>query len=82
MKDKITTPKTFQKSFNNVENFKFWGRTLTNINCTRNGTKNLYYSGKAYYHSFQNLFAVLDINIRRTKYKTTVLPVLLSGSET
>jgi hypothetical protein len=67
-----------------VEEFKYWGATLTNQNSIHEEIKSRVESGNACYHSVQNLlfsrFISKNTNIR--VYRTIILAVILYGCET
>ena len=60
--------KVDNKTFERMEQFKYMGGTLTNQNCIQEEINSRLKSGKACYHSVQNLlsFSLLSKNI---KYK-------------
>jgi hypothetical protein len=67
-----------------VEEFKYLGATLTNRNSIHDEIKSRLRSGKAYYHSVQNLLSsrLLSKNTKIVVYRTVILPVVLYGCET
>jgi len=79
--DKI---KTDNSSFERVEEFKYLGTTLTNHSSVQEEIKKRLMSGKACYHSVQNLLltSLLSKNIKTTMYRTIILPVILYGFDT
>jgi hypothetical protein len=72
---------TANKSFENVETFKYFGMTLIYQNDIHDEIKSRLNSGNACYHSVQNLLSShLTIkNLKIRKYKTVILPVVLYG---
>jgi hypothetical protein len=71
--------------FENVTSqFKYLGTTVTNQNLTQEEIKRRLNSGKACYHSVQNLLSTrpLSKNVKIRLYKTIILPVVLYGYET
>jgi hypothetical protein len=72
------------KSFERVEEFKYFGATLTNRNSIHKGIKSRLKSGNACYHSVQTLLSsrLLPKNTKITVYRTVVLPVVFYGCET
>jgi len=67
-----------------VEQFKHWGRTLTNQNSIQEEIKSRLKSRNACYHSVQNLLSsrLLSINLKIKIHRTIILPVVLCGCET
>jgi hypothetical protein len=53
--------------------FKYFGMTVINYNCIHTEIKRRLNVGNPCYNSVENLFKI---------YKTTILPVVLYGSET
>ncbi|KAJ4450606.1 hypothetical protein ANN_02032 [Periplaneta americana] len=71
-------------SFEEVENFKYLGATVTNINDTREEIKRRINMGNAFYYSVEKLLSssLLSKNLKVRIYKTVILPVALYGCET
>ncbi|KAJ4429754.1 hypothetical protein ANN_21958 [Periplaneta americana] len=71
-------------SFEDVENFKYLGATVTNINDIREEIKHRINMGNACYYSAEKLLSssLLSKNLKVRIYKTVILPVLLYGCET
>ena len=67
-----------------MEEFKYFGTTLTNQNSIAEEIKSRLRSGNACYHSVQNLLSsrLLSKNLKIKIYRTTILPVVLCGCET
>jgi hypothetical protein len=76
--------KIADRSFENVSLLQYLRTTLTNRNFIREEIKRRLNSGNACYHSVQNLLSshLLAKHIKFTKYKTIILPVVLSGCGT
>jgi len=71
-------------TFERVEEFKYWGTTLTNQNSIAEEIKRRLRSGNACYHSVQNLLSsrLLSKNVKIKIYRTIIFPVVLYGCET
>ncbi|KAJ4444087.1 hypothetical protein ANN_05876 [Periplaneta americana] len=67
-----------------VEEFKYLGATVTNINDTREEIKPRINMGNACYYSVEKLLSssLLSKNLKVRIYKTVILPVVLCGCET
>jgi len=76
--------KTDNSSFERVDEFKYFGSTLTNQNSIQEEIKSRLKSGNACYHSVQNLLSssLLFKNLKIKIYRTIILPVVLYGCET
>jgi hypothetical protein len=72
------------KSFERMEQFKYWGTALTNKNSVHEEIKNRLKSGNAWYHSVQNLLSsrLLFKNTQIKVQSSIILPVVLCGCET
>jgi hypothetical protein len=72
------------KSFERVEEFRYFETTLTNQNSIHEEIKSRLKWGNACYHSVQNLlsFRLLSKNTKIRVYRTVVLPRVLYGCET
>jgi len=70
--------------FENVEELKYLGMTLTNPNSIQEEIKSRLKSGNACYRSVQNLLSssLLSKNLKIKIYKTIIFPVVLYGCET
>ena len=64
-------------AFERVEEFKYFGTTLTNQNSIQEEIKSRLKSGNACYYSVQNLLSssLLSRNLKIKIYRTIVLPV-------
>jgi len=71
-------------TFERVEDFKYFGTTLTNQNSIPEEIKSRLRSGNACYHSVQNLLSskLLSKNLKIKIYRIIILPVVLYGCET
>jgi hypothetical protein len=69
--------------FGNVEQFRYFGTTITNQNLIQEEIKRRLNSGNACYHSVQNPLSsrLLSTNIKIRIYKTIIVPVVLYGCE-
>jgi len=67
-----------------VEQFKYFGTTLTDQNSIQEEIKSRLKSGNACYHSVQNFLStsLLSKNLKIKIYGTIILPVVLYGCET
>jgi hypothetical protein len=72
------------ESFETVEQFKYFGRTLTNQIPFVKKLKSRLKSGNACYHSVQNLLSssLLSRSVKIKIYRTIILPVVLCSYET
>jgi len=71
--------KTDNKSLEIVEQFKYFGTTLTDMNSFHKQIKSRLKSGNACYHSVQNLLSssLLSKNIKIKIYKIIILSVFV-----
>jgi hypothetical protein len=71
-------------SSGSVEEFKYFGTTLTNQNCIQEEIKSRLKLGTACRHSVQNILSSISLfkNLKIKIYKTIILPVALNGCET
>ena len=71
-------------TFERVEDFKYFGITLTNQNSIAEEINSRLRSGNACYHSVQNLLSsrLLSKNLKIKIYRTIILPIILYGCET
>jgi len=81
---RIENIKSNNSSFERVEEFKCLGTTLANQNYIQEEIKCRLKSGKAYYHSVQNLLSscLLSNNLKIKIHRTIIVPVVLYGCET
>jgi hypothetical protein len=72
------------KSFGRMEQFKYFGTTLTNQNSIHEEIKSRLNSGNACSHSVNNLLSssLLPKTVKIKIYRTIILPVVLYGHET
>ena len=78
------TMKGDNSTIERVEEFKYWGTTLTNQNSIQKEIKSRLKLGNACYHSVQNLLSssLLCKNLKIKVYRSIILPVVLFGCET
>jgi UDP-galactopyranose mutase len=81
---RIQNMETDNSSFERVEEFKCLGRNLTNQSSIQEEIKSRLKSGKACYHSVQNLLSssLLSKNLKIKIHRTLIFPVVLCGCET
>jgi hypothetical protein len=72
------------RSFERVEEFKYLGTTLTNLNSIQQEIKSKLKSGNACYHLVQNIlpYSLPSKNVRIKIYRTIIPPVVVYGCET
>ena len=80
----ISTVCIHYSTFERVEEFKYFGTTLTNQNSIAEEIKSRLRPGNSCYHSVQNLLSsrLLSKNLKIKIYRTIILPVVLYGCET
>ena len=71
-------------SIERVEEFKYLGTTITDLNSIQEEIKSRLNLGNACYHSVQNLLSsrLISKNLKIKIYRTIILPVVLYGCET
>jgi hypothetical protein len=76
--------KTDNSSFERVDEFKYLGTTLKNLNSIQEEIKNRLKPGNACYDSVQNFLSssLLSKNLKIKIYRTIILPVVLYGWKT
>ena len=81
---RIHSVRTDDSTFERVEEFKYFGTTLTNQNSIVEEIKSRSRSGNACYRSVQNLLSsrLLSKNLKIKIHRTIILPVVLYGCET
>jgi len=81
---RIQSVRTDNSTLERVEEYKYFGTTLTNQNSIAKEIKSRLRSGNARYHSVQNLLSsrLLSKNLKIKIYRTIILPVVLYGCET
>jgi hypothetical protein len=81
MQDKVTIDIS---SFERMEEFKYFGTTLTYQNYIRENIKNRLNSGNGCYHSVQNLLSscLLSKNLKIKIYRIIILSFVSYGCET
>jgi hypothetical protein len=72
------------KSFERLEQFKYFGTAVTNLNSIQDEIKSRLKLGSACYHSMQHLvsYSLLSKNTKIKIYRTIILPVVLYGCQT
>jgi hypothetical protein len=75
---------TANRRFENVAQFKYLGKNVTNKNLIQEEIKRRLNSGKACYHSVRNLLSsrLQSKNIKIRIFKTIMFPLVLYGCET
>ena len=75
--------KTDDSSFERVEEFQYFGTTLTSLNSIQEEIKSRLKSRNTLYHSVQNLLSssLLSKNLKIKIFRTVILPVVLYGCE-
>jgi hypothetical protein len=76
--------KVTQRSFENVEKFRYLGMAVTDQNLINEEIKSRLNSGNACSHSIQNILSphILSKNAKMKTFKTIILHVVLCGCET
>jgi len=76
--------KTDNSSFERVEEFKYFGASLTHQNSIQEEIKSILKSGKTLYHSVQDLLSssLLTKNLETENYRALILPVVWYEYET
>jgi len=71
---RIHSIKIDNSSFESVEEFRYWGRALTNINSILEENQSRLNSGNAFYHSVHNLLpsSLLAKNIKLKVYRNII----------
>jgi hypothetical protein len=84
MQGEILTLRILNRSFKNMEKFKYLGMIVTNQNFIHEEIKSRLNLGNACYHSVQNFLSyhLLPKNITIKIYKTIIFPAVLYGCET
>jgi len=82
--ERIQSVRMDNSIFERVEEFKYFGTTLTSQNSIAEEIKSRLRSGNACYHSVQNLLSssLVSKNLKIKIYITIILPVVLYGCET
>ena len=80
----VTVEKIDNSTFQRVEQFKYLGTALTNLNYIQEETKSKLKSGNTCYHSVQNLLSssLLSKNLQIKTHRTIILPLVLYGCDT
>jgi len=81
---RIHSVRIANSTFERVEEFKYFGTTLTHQISIAEEIKSRLRSGNACYYSVQNLLSsrLLPKNLKIKIYRTIILPVVLYGCET
>jgi hypothetical protein len=71
------------RSFGNVAEFKYLGKTVTKLNSIHEKIQGRLNSGNTCHHSVQNILfsSLLSKNVKPRIYKSTTFPVVLCGCE-
>ena len=74
---RIQSVRTDNSTLERVEEYKYFGTTLTNQNSIAKEIKSRLRSGNARYHSVQNLLSsrLLSKNLKIKIYRTIILPI-------